>query len=373
MKRTRANSRSGILSPRLATALLACALIPLLAFASAPGWWSQRAAVNSNLPADDYALANQGQLKNIAKAAVAEFDAHLPGGAGDALHNLVSGWNQSNPERNDFAPVNLGQLKHVATSFYDRLIAVHYANNYPWTGGPNPPDDFAIANIGQVKSLFSFDLLATDVIHDSDQNGLPDWWENYYFGQIGVDPNALAGRGDGLTNLQAFQQGLNPIDYYDGKVPILIMVSGDNQQSPPSSFLPLPFVLKVTDNAGNPLINAPVTFTVADGGGLLAENAGGATAPTLQLRTESDGTVAAYYQQPAESEVTSHVIASAGGTAQLVFAATSQSEGFTVTPSDINAIVNAGGKLHGSSHLDQPHFSDGPVYDSVGQQHCRKP
>ena len=39
--------------------------------------------------------------------------AHLPGGAGDALHNLVNGWNQTNPERNDFAPINLGQLKQV--------------------------------------------------------------------------------------------------------------------------------------------------------------------------------------------------------------------------------------------------------------------
>src|SRR5205823_13728383 len=164
---------------------------------------------------------------NMARAAVAEFDAHMPGGAGDVLHNLVAGWSQSNPQRNDFAPVNLGQLKHVAKPFYDRLITVHYASDYPWTGSAISPDDFAMANIGQVKQLFGFDLLAVDLTHDSDQNGLPDWWETYYFGHINVDPNALAERGDGLTNLQAFQQGLNPIDYYNGQSPSLIIVSGD--------------------------------------------------------------------------------------------------------------------------------------------------
>ena len=138
------------------------------AVAAAPGWWSQRGVLISTAAPDDYALANQGQLKNIAKAAVDEFDAHLPGGAGNTLHNLVSGWNQSNAQTNDFAPVNLGQIKNVAKPFYDRLITVHYADNYPWTSSPNTPDDFSIANIGQVKSLFSFDLLATDLVHDSE-------------------------------------------------------------------------------------------------------------------------------------------------------------------------------------------------------------
>jgi Bacterial Ig domain/Bacterial TSP3 repeat len=342
MKLTCANSRSGILSLRLATALLACILIPLLAFAAAPGWWSQRGVVNPNAAPDDYALANQGQLKNIAKAAVAEFDAHLPGGAGDSLHNLVNAWSQPDPQRNDYAPINLGQLKNVAKPFYDRLITVRYVDNYPWIGVPNPPDDFAIANLGQIKNLFSFDLLATDSAHDSDQNGLPDWWEKYYFGHIGIDPNAPATRGDGLTNLQAFQQQRNPIDYYDGQPPVVTIVSGDNQQSAPGVFLPSPLVVKVTDAAGNSLVNAPVNFVVSDGGGLLAESIGGAAAPTLQLQTGSDGTVSAYYQQPAASGITSHVTAS-GGQSQVVFTVTTQAgEGFAVTPNDISAIVNVG-------------------------------
>src|SRR5947207_10764267 len=114
MKIISRNSRSGLFCLRIATTLVACGLIPLLAFAAAPGWWSQRGVINPNVTPDDYALANQGQLKNIAKAAVAEFDAHLPGGAGELLHTLVNGWSQSNAQRNDFAPVNLGQLTNVA-------------------------------------------------------------------------------------------------------------------------------------------------------------------------------------------------------------------------------------------------------------------
>jgi hypothetical protein len=44
---------------------------------------------------------------------------------------------------------------------------------------------------------------------DSDHNGLSDAWEIQYFGSIGVDPDADPD-GDGLTNLQEFQQGSNP-------------------------------------------------------------------------------------------------------------------------------------------------------------------
>ena len=45
---------------------------------------------------------------------------------------------------------------------------------------------------------------------DSDGNGLPDWWELKYFGAIGQDPNADPD-GDGLTNLQEYAMGTNPL------------------------------------------------------------------------------------------------------------------------------------------------------------------
>ena len=143
---------------RVLLALLLGAFLPLFAFAAAPAWWSERGVTVANAAPDDYAPANQGQLKNIAKAAVAEMDARIPGGAGQELHDLVDGWSTPSAQTNDFAPLNLGQLKNVVRPFYDRLIAAGLASSYPWSSSTAPADDFAVANIGQVKNLFSFEF-----------------------------------------------------------------------------------------------------------------------------------------------------------------------------------------------------------------------
>lgn len=133
-----------------------------------PDWWSERDVTTSN-PADDYAVANIGQLKNVATAAAAELNASLFSGAGDEINGLVAAWSEPpiGDDRDDYAAVNLGQLKTVAEPFYDRLIEVGYTTDYPWSGGD--ADDFALANLGQLKNVFSF-----DVIYDSDVDNLPD-------------------------------------------------------------------------------------------------------------------------------------------------------------------------------------------------------
>src|SRR5436190_16066244 len=110
MKGSPSADRSGIFSLRAALLIVGCALVPLLAVAVGPEWWIQRGVVIPNLSVDDFALANQGQVKNIATAAVSELDSDLPGGAGNALHNLVRSWAEPNAVANDFAPVNAGQL-----------------------------------------------------------------------------------------------------------------------------------------------------------------------------------------------------------------------------------------------------------------------
>lgn len=60
---------------------------------------------------------------------------------------------------------------------------------------------------------------------------LPAWWQLRYFNSLAVDANSLAPRGDGLTNMEAFQQGLNPVDYYDGHIP-----SEDAPPAAPTNF-----------------------------------------------------------------------------------------------------------------------------------------
>ena len=98
--------------------------------ASEPAWWGARGVLDSNRPPQDYAAANQGQVKNFARQAYLEMESILPGGAGVAISNLVNGFT----DQDNYAPVNLGQLKTVAAPFYDRL---GYSASYPWSWATN--------------------------------------------------------------------------------------------------------------------------------------------------------------------------------------------------------------------------------------------
>lgn len=132
--------------------------------ANAPGWWTTRGVLNQN-PKDNYQIANLGQAKHIAAMAIAELNDKLAdcGGAGFALSDLVTGDPAS---INNFAPLTVGQLKSIAYRFYDRLNEVNYNfpaghlinGNYPWQRTVTP-GNLELANIGQLKHVFSFDLV----------------------------------------------------------------------------------------------------------------------------------------------------------------------------------------------------------------------
>lgn len=188
--------------PATAAVLLASSLQ-----AAEPAWWVQRGVIakdtsNNRLPASDYSAVNQGQLKNFVAAAAAELDANLRGGSGDELGDLLASWNVPNPNRSDFAAANIGQAKALAAMVYDRLIAESAAGAYPWAQAPNPAADFAMINIGQLKALFAFEV-------DSDGDGLPDFWELKYFGNLERDGSGHFDA-DGLTDLQEYQLSSNP-------------------------------------------------------------------------------------------------------------------------------------------------------------------
>ena len=51
---------------------------------------------------------------------------------------------------------------------------------------------------------------------DATGNGIPDWWENYWFGTTGIDPLASV-VGDGMGNLMKYVLGLNPLTHYSGQ------------------------------------------------------------------------------------------------------------------------------------------------------------
>jgi len=304
-------------------------LTPTLS-AAVPVWWSERDVLEANKPADDYAVLNQGQLKHIATRAAAELNTRLPGdlgGAGLAINDLIISWQTapgSGVTRDDYAAVNHGQLKAVADLFYLRLIAVGYTTERPWTNSPFAPDHYATANLGQVKYLFSFDLSAP-------AGQLPTWWQNHYFpGQTGIDPQADAD-GDGLTNLEEYQATSDPNDYFSQGnatiTPQITIISGNNQTGQVGVYSPDPLVIKVirADSPSTVLSNAPVTFTVSAGSGQLdADTAPPTTGTSFSTTTDANGLATANYLFAPEIAEDVQVTAQSGAPS-VVFHLNSQS------------------------------------------------
>ena len=84
------------------------------------------------------------------------------GTAGTNLTTLVTNLSSTSGSTDDYAAVNLGQLKAVAQAFYNLASG----STYPWSG---TADDYAVANIGQVKNVFSrVNDLKTDLNYEVD-------------------------------------------------------------------------------------------------------------------------------------------------------------------------------------------------------------
>ena len=117
-----------------------------------PAWWASRNVLGTNTMPQDFSPVLQGQVWWMATNAFAEFQAKMPGGAGEELHHLLA----SPAAGNHFSPVAIGQLKNVAAMFYRRLMEEGVATGYPW--GTDDASDFAPATVGQAKTVFGFDL-----------------------------------------------------------------------------------------------------------------------------------------------------------------------------------------------------------------------
>jgi hypothetical protein len=183
---------------------------------------------------------------------------------------------------------------------------------------------------------------------DSDGNGLPDWWEMKYFGHLGVDPNDDPDR-DGLSNLQEYQNHTPPLDYYNGTPPTVSYYTGDTQQADPWTWSQ-PLVIALTDSQGNILNNAPVTFTVTQGDGILAPSPDDPN-PAGQLTVYMDpntGTASVYYQFPGAVNDTSTITATFGppGSQTTLTFSLSTNPPPAVVPSDVVAIKNADGSTN---------------------------
>ena len=339
----------------LSVAALFCLLALDSMHATEPSWWTSWGAVNPSATRNDYAMANQGQLKQFTLEAVNEMNANFPPlGSGTGLNTLVGGWisdyatngySGSNPKPSDFQVVNVGQLKYIGGMIWTQLEAGGYASSLPsWLVVTS--SDSQAANLGQLKTVFDFDLT-----YSSDGSSLPDWWLIHYFGGLTVsgttvNPSALVPWSGGqMTYLQAYQQGLNPVDFYNGQAPSLAMISGDNQSADYSVFLPNPLVVAVSIAGIGPVANAPVAFQSPSGGGLLSATPGGALSSTLNVLSGTDGTASVYFACPATGAGPFSITATTGvspRTASVQFTASTSAPSISPVPAPSNVIPRYG-------------------------------
>ncbi len=182
----------------LAIGLIICHWVTLL-HSQAPEWWGLRQVRISGQPAEDYALINQGQLKNLAYAAYLEMEDRLPNGAGPQILGLIQSWlSPGIAERDDYAVVTIGQLKAVAVQFHNRLQENGVSIPYTWTSTTTDDDDYSPANIGQAKAMFAFNI-------GNMSNG-----EGYPPENTGQSSVTLAdGDEDGIADVDEARFGLN--------------------------------------------------------------------------------------------------------------------------------------------------------------------
>jgi hypothetical protein len=127
-------------------------------------------------------------------------------------------------------------------------------------------------------------------------DGVPDGWEWSYGLNPLADDSAGDPDNDGRTNLDEYQFGSDPQDYYNGQAPQVSIMEGSPQVGSPEQFFAKALMVRVLDQFSNPLINAPVTFSVTSGDAQVARSNSGSPAlhSTLKVETDSEGKALVY-------------------------------------------------------------------------------
>ena len=213
-------------SNRLRSLMVATLLFSANPCVADPPWWLDFPSIWQSFPQDieNWAPINVGQLKHVATRAKAHLDSVLVDyefyGAGPMVNAMCQF-----PNTENYAPVNVGQLKYVASVFHARLRRFGYnwqanwqapgnvgtpmpAQRFPWTGTTNL-ENTAPANVGQLKNLFDFQI-TFNFVHDGDWDGMPDGWEVSWFLNAAAKDGAGDADGDGLSDREEFLFGGNP-------------------------------------------------------------------------------------------------------------------------------------------------------------------
>lgn len=229
--------------------LIVSSILATALYATSPTWWKERGVMPSDYDEksltaieENYEAAKVGQLMNMATKAAEELNANLKDGAGDEINNLISSFKEfdvENPDKN-YQALTTNDLKYVASLFYKRLselpktyvsmpeepaFSLEESNSDKVTNNSEisqstlslpartstnkSTTEETIANVGQLKNSFAWSL--TSVANDdNDADGLPDSWEMKYFGNLTTANGTSCYNGDGVSDLQKYQQGKDP-------------------------------------------------------------------------------------------------------------------------------------------------------------------
>ena len=259
-------------------------------------------------------------------------------------------------------PQQIPELQGIVEVSANHGSVARDATGTVWRWGSSPTITSGIATPGLIKSASGLGLVYTDGTGvlwveptvppaglwqmatqvadvrlrvsalDTDRDGISDDWEIEHFGNLAVSA-ADDTDGDGLANVQEFLRGTSPVDpnadgdllpdaadewpddFYNNTAPTLVIVGGDGLVGAAGHFNAEPFDLAVWSADGlRPQVNAPVTFEVVTGDGLLAIEPvyGIPGSSLLELRTDIDGSVQTFYRHPGIADVVSTITAAAG-------------------------------------------------------------
>lgn len=134
------------------------------------------------------------------------------------------------------------------------------------------------------------EIAVTTVAQDTDNDGIPDEWKNKYFGEEDALPTADPD-GDGRTNLQEFQAGSNPTDFYNGVAPLTEALNAAGE-GPNGEVAVL-----VREPGGTPWANAPYNFDSSSSRRKIAPSpAGPFEVYQLKVRTGANGVARGYLE-----------------------------------------------------------------------------
>lgn len=114
----------------------------------------------------------------------------------------------------------VGSYAYGFSSTADKMFVRLAYVDAPWVTTLQEAEDADFDNDG-IPNIFELEDVGSDPLDkdsaggDTDADGLNDGWEDYYFGNLTTaDPNAILG-GDGLTNKEKSDLGLDPNVNYD--------------------------------------------------------------------------------------------------------------------------------------------------------------